>query len=70
MPSKQGRAWTQERASVSAAGRERPRSNKYRPSDSGKQPSHARQRVWVGGYTRADGRKVEGYYRATARGAG
>ena len=35
--------------------------------DSGKAPAAGtRERVWVGGYSRADGTKVQGYYRATA----
>jgi hypothetical protein len=66
MSAKKGRAWKLERASVSQANMARPRSNKYGPSDGGEAPApHSRQRVWVGGYTRADGRAVKGYYRAT-----
>jgi hypothetical protein len=62
-----GRAWKQERASVKVAGKTKPRSNKYSGGDSGKKPSPgSRQQVWVGGYTRTDGTKIKGYYRATA----
>lgn len=65
MPSKSGRAWTTERASVSRPNDLRPRSNKYSGSDSGEKPSAGqRQRVWVGGYTRQDGTHVSGYYRS------
>jgi hypothetical protein len=67
MPNSKGRSWKQERASVNTTGRSRPRSNKYSASDSHPTPPPGeRQRVWVGGYTKADGTKVEGYYRATA----
>jgi hypothetical protein len=56
-----------ERASVTVRGKDRPRSNKYSASDSKPEPaSGSRQRVWVGGYTRADGRKVRGHYRSLA----
>ena len=66
MANAKGRAWKNERASVTVAGRARPRSNKYSASDQSKRPApHSRQRVWVGAYTRADGRRVEGYYRST-----
>ena len=60
-----GRAWKLERASVTVKGAGRPRSNKYSKSDNDERPApHTRERVWVGGYTRADGVKVKGYYRA------
>jgi hypothetical protein len=53
-----------ERASVSEKGKDRPRSNKYSGTDAGERPAPGeRQRVWVGGYTRADGRQVKGHYR-------
>jgi hypothetical protein len=69
MPNKSGRAWKMERASVDLRGKERPRSNKYSDSDSGKRPAPgARERVWVGGYTKSDGTKVEGYYRSARKG--
>jgi hypothetical protein len=56
-----------ERASVSKRGASRPRSNKYSKSDSSQRPSAgSRVRIWVGGYTRSDGTRVEGYYRATS----
>jgi hypothetical protein len=67
MSNANGRSWKLERASVTVAGKSRPRSNKYSGGDSGKAPpAGSRERVWVGGYTRADGTKVQGYYRATA----
>jgi hypothetical protein len=54
-----------ERASVNVKGKARPRSNKYSASDSKEEPAAGtRERVWVGGYTRADGTKVNGYYRS------
>ena len=66
MAVKKGRAWKLERASVSAKGKSRPRSNKYSGSDKGKKAGPGeRSRVWVGGYTKADGTKVSGYYRST-----
>jgi hypothetical protein len=69
MPNKSGRAWKLERASVDVRGKERPRSNKYSDSDSGTKPGAGeRERIWVGGYTKSDGTKVEGYYRSTPRG--
>jgi hypothetical protein len=56
-----------ERASVHHHVAHRPRSNKYSKSDTTTRPAaRARDQVWVGGYTRADGTKVKGYYRATA----
>jgi hypothetical protein len=59
-----GRAWKMDRASVTVPGKSRPRSNKYSASDRDRKPEpHTRQRVWVGGYTRADGQVVSGYYR-------
>jgi hypothetical protein len=67
MATKSGRAWKQERASVSTKGNSRPRSNKYSGGDSGKKPGPGdRDRVWVGGYTRKDGTKVAGHYRGNA----
>jgi hypothetical protein len=68
MPSKKGRAWKLERASVHLEGGGRPRSNKYSASDHDQVPAPGtRSRVWVGGYTRTDGRKVRGHYRSLAR---
>ncbi len=66
MAAKKGRAWKLERAGVNTKGKDRSRSNKYsRRSDSDQKPSPgSRERVWVGGYTRADGTKVHGYYRS------
>lgn len=42
------------------------KSNKYSGSDSthDRRPApHRRSRVWIGGYTRADGTRVKGHYR-------
>ena|SRR6476661_8761492 len=66
---KQGSAWKMERASVKNSGRAKPRSNKYRrTADGDKKPgSGERTRAWVGGYTRADGKKVKGHYREITR---
>ncbi len=65
MASKRG-SWKNERASVNRRGSSRPRSNKYSKSDTSRRPeSGSRSRIWVGGYTRGDGTRVEGYYRAT-----
>jgi hypothetical protein len=60
-----GRAWKLERAAVNKKERGRAKSNKYsKTGDTSKKPmAGTRSRVWVGGYTRADGTKVEGYYR-------
>jgi hypothetical protein len=66
MPAAKGRTWKLERASVNKASASRPRSNKYSGGDSGTKPGKGdRSRVWVGGYTKQDGTKVEGYYRST-----
>ena len=60
-----GGAWKLERASVTTPGKKRPHSNKYSESDQDKKPGAGeRTRAWVGGYTRADGKKVKGHYRA------
>jgi hypothetical protein len=66
MPASKGRSWKLERASVTTRGKSRPRSNKYSGGDTSRKPgAGSRERVWVGGYTRADGSKVSGYYRDT-----
>lgn len=68
MTTNSDRSWRLERATVHHEGAEA-RSNKYSASDSTlerKPAPHRRSRVWVGGYTRADGTKVKGHYR-TAR---
>lgn len=66
MATAKGRSWKLERASVHKNGKSRPRSNKYSGGDSDTRPAPGeRERVWVGGYTRADGSKVHGHYRAT-----
>ena len=65
MANSKGRSWKGERASVSVKGKARPRSNKYSKSDTTRKPAPGeRDRVWVGGYMRADGSKVAGYYRS------
>jgi hypothetical protein len=52
------------RASVHKKSANRPRSNKYSASDHDERPAvGSRRRVWVGGYSRADGTRVEGHYR-------
>jgi hypothetical protein len=66
MATTKARSWKGERASVTARGKSRPRSNKYSGGDKGKKPaSGSRMQVWVGGYRRSDGSKVSGYYRYT-----
>ncbi len=67
MATKSGRSWKQERASVSRRGATRSKSNKYSGGDPprSKPGPGERSRVWVGGYTRDDGTKVAGHYRAT-----
>ncbi len=61
-----GRSWKLERAGVRKKGAARSRSNKYSHSDTTKRPkAGTRERVWVGGYSRSDGTKVRGHYRAT-----
>jgi hypothetical protein len=61
---KKGASWKLERASGNRRQKSGPRSNKYSGQDtSRKPPPNSRQRVWVGGYTRADGTHVKGYYR-------
>ena len=59
-----GRAWKLERASVHGTDSAKPRSNKYSKSDTTVKPeAGTRGKVWVGGYTRSDGVRVEGHYR-------
>jgi hypothetical protein len=54
MPGKQGTAWKQERTT----------GRKYSGGDSDKEPAPGeREQFWVSGYTRKDGKKVEGYYK-------
>jgi hypothetical protein len=61
-------SWKQERASVTLKEKGRPRSNKYSGSDSHKKPEPgSRQKTWVGGYQKADGTRVAGYYRSIGR---
>ena len=65
MAKSKGRSWKAERASVTVKGKSRPKSNKYSKSDTTTKPGPGeRERVWVGGYTRADGSKVAGPYRS------
>jgi hypothetical protein len=66
MAQTKSRSWKLERASVTTKGKARPRSNKYSGGDSKPAPAAgSRSRIWVGGYTKADGTKVNGYYRST-----
>ena len=68
MSNAKGRAWKMDRASVSVADKKRPRSNKYSGADAGRMPAPGeRERIWVGGYVRGDGMKVNGYYRSAAQ---
>jgi hypothetical protein len=55
-------SWKKERATVHRRGSARSKSNKYSDNDQTK-PRRGRSRVWVGGYTRQDGTRVEGHYR-------
>jgi hypothetical protein len=58
-----GRAWKNERASVSKKNQSRPKSNKYSKSDTSTRPdSGSTARYWRAGYTRKDGTKVKGHY--------
>jgi len=59
-----GRAWKNERASVTSKNKSSPKSNKYtRTSDSSKRPeSGSANQYWRAGYTRKDGTKVKGHY--------
>jgi hypothetical protein len=66
MASRKGRSWKLERAGVNRGSSARSRSNKFSKSDSKPRPApHSREKVWVGGYKRADGTKVSGHFRAT-----
>jgi|GEM_PF-3103993 len=59
-----GRSWKLERASVHHKGMARAKSNKYTKNDQDERPApHTRSKIWVGAYTRRDGRHVEGHYR-------
>jgi hypothetical protein len=59
-----GRAWKNERASVTSQNKSRPKSNKYsRTSDSSKRPKAGKtEQYWRAGYTRKDGTRVKGHY--------
>jgi hypothetical protein len=59
-----GSAWKNERASVTAKNKSRPKSNKYSTtSDRSKRPSSgSSSQYWRAGYTRKDGTKVKGHY--------
>ena len=59
-----GRAWKNERASVTSKNKSRSKSNKYSPTaDSSERPgSGSTSRYWRAGYTRKDGTKVKGHY--------
>lgn len=54
MPAKKGAVWKQERTT----------GRKYSGGDSDKEPGPGeRKQFWVSGYTRAGGKKVEGYHK-------
>jgi hypothetical protein len=59
-----GRAWKNERASVTSQNKSRSKSNKYsRTSDSSKRPkAGTTEQYWRAGYTRKDGTRVKGHY--------
>jgi hypothetical protein len=59
-----GRAWKNERASVTSKNKSRPKSNKYsRTSDNSRRPeAGTSEQYWRAGYTRKDGTKVKGHY--------
>ena len=62
-------SWKNERASVSRKGSNRSRSNKFSGSDTTRRPqAGTRSRVWVAGYTRADGTEVAGHFRQLRNG--
>lgn len=62
-------SWKNERASVSRKGSNRSRSNKFAKSDTTRRPEPgSRSRVWVAGYTRADGTEVAGHFRQLRNG--
>ncbi|MBC7817426.1 MAG: hypothetical protein IAG10_11095 [Planctomycetaceae bacterium] len=66
MPTKRRSTWKIERASVTVKGHSRPRSNKFSGMDRDQRPApHTRQKVWVGGYTKADGTQIQGHFRST-----
>ncbi len=47
--------------------KERTTGRKYSGSDADTQPAAGeRAKYWVSGYTRADGKKIEGYWRSNA----
>lgn len=55
MATKRKGSWKQERTT----------GRKYSGADSSKQPAAGeREKFWVSGYTRADGKKIEGYWRS------
>ena len=59
-----GRAWKNERASVTSGNKSRAKSNKYsRSADSSKRPkAGTAEQYWRAGYTRKDGTRVKGHY--------
>lgn len=61
---KGGRAQKMERTSNTKPMRAQPKSNKTAGKSSKSMPA-TDSGAWVSGYTRADGTKVEGYYRET-----
>ena len=60
--------WKLERASVHHKGAARAKSNKYTKNDADQRPApHTRSKVWVGGYSRKDGTRIEGHFRFLTR---
>lgn len=56
--------WKIERASVHKSGANKAKSNKYTKSDDDERPAaHSRTKIWVGGYIRKNGQRVEGHFR-------
>jgi hypothetical protein len=70
MAQSKSRSWKMERANVHTSGSSRPRSNKYSGSDTSVKPAAGtREKVWVGGYRKADGTEVAGHYRKLNHGS-
>lgn len=71
MAAAKGRAWKLERASVHHKNVARPKSNKYSKSDNDQRPApRRRKKIWVGGYSKIDGTRVNGHYRSVMASSG
>ena len=58
------RSWRLERAGVWHKRAKHSHSHKYSASDSDRRPKpHSRKLVWIGAYTRDNGRRIAGHYR-------